>query len=187
MSKTYFTSDTHFNHGNIIEYCNRPFKSIEEMNRTIIEKWNGVVKPEDTVYHLGDFAMGPPVRWNDFLTSLNGKKILIRGNHDKNLSYMKDKVGFDEVHEKAEWNGWLLQHHPIKTNKKLLCGHIHQHWKRIDWVINAGVDVWDFQPRTIEELEAAPKDNATFSCKNCSITLHRLENNRDHFEGKCLK
>jgi calcineurin-like phosphoesterase family protein len=53
----FFTSDTHFNHKNIIKLCNRPFTSIEEMNEKIIENWNNIVKPEDIVWHLGDFAL----------------------------------------------------------------------------------------------------------------------------------
>jgi calcineurin-like phosphoesterase family protein len=60
MAKVFFTSDTHFNHANIISYCSRPFSSADEMNREIIARWNAVVGPEDTVYHLGDFAMGRP-------------------------------------------------------------------------------------------------------------------------------
>ena len=51
----FFTSDTHFNHKAIISYCSRPFESVEEMNDRLIDNWNQVVKPSDTVYHLGDF------------------------------------------------------------------------------------------------------------------------------------
>ena len=53
----FFTSDTHFNHKAIISYCSRPFESVEEMNDRLIDNWNQVVKPNDTVYHLGDFAL----------------------------------------------------------------------------------------------------------------------------------
>ena len=52
----YFISDTHFNHNNIIKYCNRPFKSINEMNQTIINNWNKTVKADDEIYHLGDLV-----------------------------------------------------------------------------------------------------------------------------------
>ena len=87
MPKTFFTSDTHFNHANVIKYCARPFASLEAMNREMITRWNAVVGPEDTVYHLGDFAMGKSSEWPGFLRQLNGaRKILIRGNHDGNSS-----------------------------------------------------------------------------------------------------
>ena len=64
------TSDTHFNHANIIKYCNRPFSSVEEMNETIIANWNKVVSEDDMVYHLGDFALGDKSLIPDFIRSL---------------------------------------------------------------------------------------------------------------------
>ena len=85
-SKVYFTSDTHFNHANIIGFCNRPFKSVEEMNEKLIENWNNVVGADDIVFHLGDFCLGGSAEWTKVLDRLNGKIYLIQGNHDmKNL------------------------------------------------------------------------------------------------------
>lgn len=80
---TFFTSDTHFGHKNIIKLCNRPFSSVEEMNEKLIENWNSVVSENDTVFHLGDFAFGGSSMWNDVLSRLNGKIYLILGNHDR--------------------------------------------------------------------------------------------------------
>lgn len=78
----YFISDTHFNHSNIIEYCNRPFNDIKEMNDTLINNWNSVVKKDDIVYHLGDFALADEEKLKELYSKLNGTIILIRGNHD---------------------------------------------------------------------------------------------------------
>lgn len=85
-SKVYFTSDTHFYHSNIIGFCKRPFKNVEDMNETLIENWNRVVSQDDIVFHLGDFCMGGSHEWTKILNRLNGKIYLILGNHDlKNI------------------------------------------------------------------------------------------------------
>ena len=82
----FFTSDTHFYHSNIINFCGRPFKNVEVMNETLIANWNSVVGPDDIVFHLGDFCLGGSAEWTNILNRLNGKIYLIVGNHDiKNL------------------------------------------------------------------------------------------------------
>ena len=81
MQKTLITSDWHFNHKNILKYQpNRPGKTIEEMNSALIKHWNETVKPEDTIYHLGDFTFHKDPK--EFIDQLNGNKIFILGNHD---------------------------------------------------------------------------------------------------------
>lgn len=92
----WFTSDTHFGHARIVELSNRPFKEVkptkkdpigktalEVMNEALVENWNALVKPEDTVYHLGDVALGPIAESLTHISKLNGKKILVEGNHDR--------------------------------------------------------------------------------------------------------
>lgn len=82
----FFTSDTHFHHENIMKFCNRPFKSVEEMDEVLISNWNSVVGKNDIIFHLGDFAFGGSEVWNGVLNRLNGKIHLILGNHDvKNI------------------------------------------------------------------------------------------------------
>lgn len=83
---TFFTSDTHFNHANIIKFCNRPFKDVEQMNDVMIANWNSVIGKDDKVFHLGDFCLGGAAEWTKILDRLNGKIYLIMGNHDlKNI------------------------------------------------------------------------------------------------------
>lgn len=80
-----FTSDTHYSHQNIIRYANRPFADIDDMREAMIANWNAVVRPEDRVFHLGDFAFCDPKEACCILDRLNGQKFLVFGNHDKKL------------------------------------------------------------------------------------------------------
>lgn len=90
--KHWFISDTHFGHENIIRYSQRPFRNVDHMNRTLIDNWNDVVGKRDTVFHLGDVALGPWERWDSILRSLHGTKVLVVGNHDRIFERMSDKV-----------------------------------------------------------------------------------------------
>lgn len=150
----YFTSDTHFCHDNIIQHCNRPFKNIEEMNKTLVSKWNERVKPTDVVFHLGDFCWDEK-RINEFVSKLNGHIILIKGNHDKS-----NKAILSQATIELGGHEWQLIHDPaLATSPYALCGHIHEHWKfrgkePLQLLVNVGVDVWDFRPITMNEILA---------------------------------
>ena len=85
MGNVFFTADTHFHHGNIIKYCDRPFSTHQEMTEKLIENWNTRIKPGDTVYHLGDFGFAPADILEQTLQRLNGQKFLVFGNHDKEI------------------------------------------------------------------------------------------------------
>jgi len=95
----FFTSDHHFFHKNVLIYCNRPYNSVEEMNEQLIRKWNDVVKEDDDVYHLGDFSLSAKAL--HVVRQLNGRKILIPGNHDlcfpAHKGYEKKKVKYLEA------------------------------------------------------------------------------------------
>lgn len=134
----FLVSDTHFGHANIIGYCDRPFTSVEEMNESLIKNWNSVVKPEDTVIHVGDFAFLPIEKAKKVCHKLNGKKILVRGNHDGSVEKMLE-IGFTFVVESMTFN-WmgrklLFTHYPIEPEKARLdilteigaFAHIHGH------------------------------------------------------------
>ena len=81
-NKIWFTSDTHFFHDKVVEYCQRPFASVEEMNEELIARWNSVVHRDGIVFHLGDFCFGKPDKWNCILDRLKGRIYLVLGNHD---------------------------------------------------------------------------------------------------------
>lgn len=94
----YLTSDEHFGHRNIIDYESRPFSDLLEMRNTLIANWNAVVTDTDIVYCLGDFSFLDKEKTTNIVKSLNGYKILIRGNHDRhNIQWFLD-CGFNEVY-----------------------------------------------------------------------------------------
>lgn len=136
MAETWFISDTHFSHKNILEYepTARPFASIEEMNEAMIERWNSVVKPNDKVYHLGDFCMGG--KHNVAIAGrLNGNKRLIMGNHDAYPAeeYLKY---FKSIHGVLFWNSLILTHVPVHPHclpkRAIGNAHGHLHSKQIE-------------------------------------------------------
>jgi calcineurin-like phosphoesterase family protein len=92
--KLFFTSDTHFYHNNIIKYCNRPFTSVRDMNKVLVDNWNAIVPVDAHIFHLGDVSLtANPKELNDLLHSLNGTKHLVIGNHEKDAlskSYIKE-------------------------------------------------------------------------------------------------
>lgn len=114
MINTWFTSDHHFGHKNIIEYekKSRPFETVEEMNEIMIDRWNKVVKPQDKVYHLGDFAFG---KKNIAIAErLNGRKILILGNHDC-YPMTEYQPYFYKIFGILYWKKCILSHMPIHS------------------------------------------------------------------------
>jgi len=82
----FFTSDLHLGHTNVIEYCNRPFESIIDMDTTIIQNWNNIITKDDLVFIIGDFCFHCNKQgWKNYLDQLNGFIWLIKGNHDRNI------------------------------------------------------------------------------------------------------
>lgn len=166
----WITSDTHFNHANIIKYCNRPFSSVEEMNETIIANWNKVVSEDDMVYHLGDFALGDKSLVPDFLERLNGYKEFLMGNHDNSdimLEMCKqgliENISWEDV-IKVGKKTIILNHFPFgslpdpATNRPIiqLHGHVHSTpdnpWLHFDNQYDVGVDNNNFTPVNLAEL-----------------------------------
>lgn len=121
----FFTSDLHFSHRNVIEYCQRPFKDIDEMNEAIVSQWNSQVKTEDIVYVLGDFSLNPNAM-SLFFPRLNGSKVLVAGNHDQVINFYKASPTYSSKSDrKAAKNharylseGWKEIHQELRVTLK---------------------------------------------------------------------
>lgn len=163
----YYTSDDHFYHFNIIKLTNRSYKTVEDMNGDLIKRWNAKVGPNDDVYIMGDicYKYQDIQQVKDLLKKLNGKKHLIRGNHDKFLNSINWKEYFEEVTYYKEISDEgrmvILFHYPIEEwngyyrNSYMLYGHVHGNMdniKKHPRKFNVGVDVNDFEPKTLDEL-----------------------------------
>jgi calcineurin-like phosphoesterase family protein len=105
----YLCADHHLGHLKICEMTNRPFKSVEEMNETLIANHNAIVHPEDSVVFLGDVALGKLSETLPLVAQMNGHKTLILGNHDR-----PSRLYHHKSQEKRE--GWLLEYQNYFTN-----------------------------------------------------------------------
>lgn len=141
----YFIADTHFSDDAIRRYENRPYENVREMNENLIANWNSVVTETDEVYVLGDFGALSFVDRADMdeddnkrtmnvqniLSALNGRKYLVKGNHDTQSNECYRKAGFSEVYDKPVIleNFWILSHEPLYVCENMpyanLFGHVH--------------------------------------------------------------
>ena len=152
----FFTSDTHYQHKKIIEYCNRPFKDMQDMEDSLVDNWNAMVGKDDTVYHLGDFAMRGECL-DRYAPRLNGVKRLIRGNHDMESTNRYIKHGFREIYGSLVRGHLLLTHYPVHPDSigKHLAnvhGHIHANKGPAGRYINVSVEVVDYKPVLLDQL-----------------------------------
>lgn len=169
----YFSSDHHIGHDNIIRFCNRPFKDITDMNNHCIEMWNNTIGPEDEIYYLGDFSYKISKRnAKYFLQQLNGKKYMIKGNHDRteylnNFKNINLIEWWDYSHDLTyEHNGksynFSLSHYPHYpaggSDTICLHGHVHgiyeHHGTHIHSpnVLDVGVDNVGYAPLSIVQI-----------------------------------
>lgn len=166
MNVIYFTADQHLGHRAVINMQERPFEDVQEMNRVIISNYNAMVGSDDTVYLLGDICHRIPVEEaNKLIDRLKGKKILIKGNHDKRY----DPALFEEITDfkTIALNGVniALMHYPMlswpKSHHGSLQLHGHVHGNRQNNEANrdagirrfdVGVDANDFYPVSINQI-----------------------------------
>jgi len=154
----YVTSDSHFGHKNIIQYCHRPFKTVNEMNEHMISMWNSVVSENDVVLHLGDFALTSRQHLRSIRDQLKGDIILIPGNHDhpsrlQNFNiFVLDSLYSEGVNIIKE--NMIFSHRPLLNVPGSMVnvhGHIHDK-PSYGKYLNVCVDVTNYTPLTFEEV-----------------------------------
>lgn len=131
--KLFMTSDSHFSHFNICKYCHRPFTSRSEMDQTLIKNWNEVVPEDGIVVHCGDFMLphNEDIKeYNKYLYQLNGRILLLRGNHDRaSLDWENDKLIAvrDNAIIQVEGIKIYAQHYPCAAfnGDYHVYGHVH--------------------------------------------------------------
>lgn len=174
---TFFTSDTHYFHENIINFCNRPFIDLNDMHYNLIKNWNDVVPKDGVVFHSGDFAMTSNINLIEkIVNQLNGQIYLVMGNHDyqnrfnrdviQKLFYMVDDIFYISVEDDdypAKHVNFQISHYPFLYWYRSyinLHGHVHSgpnstasekvplHEKRYD----VGVDNNEYKPISYSNL-----------------------------------
>lgn len=164
---TFFTSDTHFSHSKIIEYCNRPFANADEMNHALITNWNNKVSNTDDIYILGDVFFCKMAESIEILSQLNGKIHVVLGNHDKVIHDNQTlKKKFHHIcpplyEKRIDDISVVMCHFPLLTWNKshrgafMLYGHAHggipfdPTVRRMD----VGVDCHNYAPVSWEEIK----------------------------------
>lgn len=164
----YFSADPHFDHKNIITLCNRPFKNVDDMNRSIIDGYNKKIKPNDVFYILGDFGWGDAESLRRHRAAINCNNVVfIWGNHDKVLRSYKKLANqlFESTHDILDINidGQLivLCHYPMKEWNRFfhgswhLYGHVHGNLSPDPGTLacDVGVDCHNYEPVAFQELQ----------------------------------
>lgn len=164
----YFTADHHFDHANVIRYCNRPFSSVEEMNYELITRWNSKVTDNDEVFHLGDFTLGNNAEY--FFSQLSGRIFVVNNKYHHDKRWQRHAVFHhsrngsvvvivDSIYS-ITINGQYvtMSHFPIEEWDRKhygsihLHGHSHGNSRKVENRYDVGVDCWNFYPVTLEEI-----------------------------------
>jgi calcineurin-like phosphoesterase family protein len=161
MNKLFFTSDLHLGHKNIIALSHRPYSSVDEMDKDIIDKWNYVIDKDDVVFILGDFCFGDPQK---YLNKLAGTIVFLKGDHDKwmrgcNYPHLRiiepdgllDEYGSQRSIILCHWSmrSWYQSHY----GSWHLFGHHHNKLEPWGLSFDIGVDCWNYFPVSMEQVK----------------------------------
>lgn len=179
----FYISDLHIGDQRVFELCRRPFKSLHDYEEELISRWNKKVGPEDVVYILGDISNGDIDHLKKVFNRLNGKKRLIKGNHDEEYFmdyfiekivstitsikyiYDNDRLVFLCHYPVMDWNYGDKEIHHVYGhihNKTISDGYLYEQIKdfyKDKPAYNASVDVTNFEPVTLDELIALKEEN----------------------------
>ena len=177
----HFTADSHFQHKNVIKYCKRPFSSVGKMDQVLIDNWNTMVHPNDTVYHLGDFCFGEPEEANFYIRQLNGHVhfLWLPWHHDRHwqptsmpvMAPYYSRSGhpiifdppmhvlkFPEYGDGRHAKTLVLSHYPVSRwdcshyGSWHLYGHCHGLFENGGLSFDCGVDCNEFRPISLDEV-----------------------------------
>lgn len=179
MPNTFFTSDLHFRHANVLGFCKRPHDTVEEMNEYIIQQWNSQVKPGDTVWEMGDFVFS--AGRSDYIKylykRLNGNIGHVLGNHNKEKDFegLKELYGgrclFVGHYKEISLNKKricmshfpMIDHHNCKYGSWMAHGHLHSGYQVAGKVLDVGWDsafekLGEYRLWTFEDIDNFMKD-----------------------------
>lgn len=161
---TWFTSDTHFGHGRIIELCSRPYPDVTAMDADLIGRWNAVVGANDEVWHLGDFAYRSARPAADYLRRLHGHVHLVHGNHDNADTRGCLRFASSQPYAEIKLDGirLVLLHYGMRVwpgsgrGAIHLYGHSHGRLPGDRQCVDVGVDYapWGYRPVSLAEVQA---------------------------------
>lgn len=166
--RRFVIADTHFGHENVIRYCDRPFESVEQMDKVLISNWNNIVRKDDLVWVLGDFVIGSKDYTKYIIKSLNGRKKLVLGNHDRYKQAFYTECGFEFVSPYPVLidNFIILSHAPLEfLNENCpffnIYGHVHNDQRYADLTSNSAcvsVERIGYKPIDLEGLKDKVKN-----------------------------
>jgi calcineurin-like phosphoesterase family protein len=169
----WFTADTHFGHENVIQYCQRPYSSVSDMDEQLIENWNHSVQPDDTIYHLGDFTLLGKDPAKSYLNRLKGKIHVVPGGHDHRWIGKENysSVTGHPVHiipplqtikvalpDSDQSQLIVLCHYSLRVWDRShygswhLYGHSHGNLPSLENSLDVGVDCWEYSPVSLEVI-----------------------------------
>lgn len=186
----WFIADTHFFHARVIQYSKRPWETSEDMTEGLIRNWNARVAKNDRIFVLGDFAFGNKTLIRELVPRLNGKKMLVKGNHDNNRGTFYVEAGFASTSHfpvfytnpaQGITERFLLSHEPIFPTVGDLInihGHLHDGVNPAFYApqhICVSAEMVNYRPISLPEIMAKLKEKNDNFTWNADTQCHEYD------------